>query len=73
MLILQAAKLTGAGLCTIALARVSPQGFSALIISVARKPNLMKQLAVYAILGFTFTEAVALFRLMMAFLILFTF
>jgi F-type H+-transporting ATPase subunit c len=33
----------------------------------------MKQLFAYAILGFAFTEAVALFALMMAFLILFTF
>lgn len=73
---LQSAKLIGAGLCTIALAGVGGgigTVFSALIISVARNPNLMKQLFAYAILGFAFTEAVALFALMMAFLILFTF
>jgi len=33
----------------------------------------MKQLFAYAILGFALTEAIALFALMMAFLILFTF
>ena len=69
-------KLIGAGLCTIALAGVGGgigTVFSALIISVARNPHLMKQLFAYAILGFAFTEAVALFALMMAFLILFTF
>jgi F-type H+-transporting ATPase subunit c len=47
--------------------------FSALITSVARNPHLMKQLFGYAILGFALTEAIALFALMMAFLILFTF
>ena len=46
--------------------------FSALITSVARNPHLMKQLFGYAILGFALTEAIALFALMMAFLILFT-
>jgi len=73
---LQAAKLIGAGLSTIALAGVGAgigTVFSALITSVARNPNLMKQLFGYAILGFALTEAIALFALMMAFLILFTF
>jgi F-type H+-transporting ATPase subunit c len=41
--------------------------------SVSRNPNLLKQLFVYAILGFALTEAIALFGLMMAFLILFAF
>ena len=76
LMILQAAKLIGAGLSTIALAGVGTgigTVFSALITSVARNPHLTKQLFAYAILGFAFTEAVALFALMMAFLILFTF
>ena len=75
-MILQAAKLIGAGLSTIALAGVGAgigTVFSALITSVARNPHLMKQLFGYAILGFALTEAIALFALMMAFLILFTF
>jgi hypothetical protein len=38
---------------------------------VARNPSLAKQLFGYAILGFALTEAIALFALMMGFLILF--
>ena len=75
-MILQAAKLIGAGLSTIALAGVGAgigTVFSALITSVARNPHLTKQLFGYAILGFALTEAIALFALMMSFLILFTF
>ena len=75
MLLLQAAKLVGAGLSTIALAG-SGVGigvvFGSLMFSVSRNPLLTKQLFVYAILGFALTEAIALFGLMMAFLILFT-
>jgi len=76
LMILQAAKLIGAGLSTIALAGVGAgigTVFAALITSVARNPHLMKQLFGYAILGFALTEAIALFALMMSFLILFTF
>jgi F-type H+-transporting ATPase subunit c len=76
LMILQAAKLIGAGLSTIALAGVGAgigTVFSALITSVARNPHLTKQLFGYAILGFALTEAIALFALMMSFLILFTF
>jgi len=73
---LQSAKFLGAGLSTISLAG-SGVGigvvFSALIASVARNPSLIKQLFIYAILGFALTEAIALFGLMMAFLILFGF
>jgi len=73
---LQSAKFLGAGLSTISLAG-SGLGigvvFSALIASVARNPSLIKQLFIYAILGFALTEAIALFGLMMAFLILFGF
>ena len=47
--------------------------FSALILSFSRNPGLEKQLFAYAILGFALTEAIALFGLMMAFLILFGF
>ena len=68
------AKLNGAGLATISLAG-SGVGigtvFSGLMISVARNPFLLKQLFIYAILGFALTEAIALFGLMIAFLILF--
>nr|YP_004222755.1 ATP synthase F0 subunit c [Glaucocystis nostochinearum]ADW83127.1 ATP synthase F0 subunit c [Glaucocystis nostochinearum] len=73
---LQSAKLVGAGLATIALAGAGVGigvVFGSLINSVARNPSLNDQLFKYAILGFALTEAIALFALMMAFLILFTF
>jgi F-type H+-transporting ATPase subunit c len=41
--------------------------------SVARNPSLAKQLFGNAILGFVLTEVIALFALMMVFLILFVF
>jgi len=69
-------KFIGAGLSTIALAGAGVgigSVFSALILSLSRNPNLEKQLFAYAILGFALTEAIALFGLMMAFLILFGF
>lgn len=75
-MILLASKFIGAGLATIALAG-SGVGigivFAALLISIARNPSLGKQLFIYTILGFALTEAIALFGLMMAFLILFGF
>jgi F-type H+-transporting ATPase subunit c len=73
---LQSAKFVGAGLSTISLSG-SGVGigvvFAALIASMARNPSLGKQLFIYAILGFALTEAIALFGLMMEFLILFGF
>ncbi|OIV89978.1 hypothetical protein TanjilG_00356 [Lupinus angustifolius] len=70
------AKSMGAGAATIASAGAAVgigNVFSSLIHSVARNPSLAKQLFGYAILGFALTEAIALFALMMAFLILFVF
>lgn len=72
---LSSAKLIGAGLATISLGG-SGVGigivFGSLITSVARNPKMNKQLFGYAILGFALTEAIALFGLMMSFLILFS-
>ena len=73
---LDGAKLIWAGCATIALAGAGAGigiVFGSLINSVARNPSLTKQLFGYAILGFALTEAIALFALMMAFLILFVF
>ncbi len=47
--------------------------FAGLMVAVARNPFITKQLFVYAILGFALSEAIALFGLMMAFLVLFAF
>lgn len=44
---------------------------TSLLVAFSRNPGLEKQLFAYAILGFALTEAIALFCLMMAFLILF--
>jgi F-type H+-transporting ATPase subunit c len=67
-------KLVGSGLATIGVAG-SGVGigivFGSLILAFSRNPTLKQDLFVYALLGFAFTEAIALFSLMMAFLILF--
>jgi F-type H+-transporting ATPase subunit c len=70
------AKLIGAGLATISLAG-SGVGigivFGSLLVALSRNPSLDKQLFAYAILGFALTEAIALFGLMITFIILFGF
>lgn len=75
-MIIQAAKFIGAGLATISLGG-SGVGigivFAALLNAFSRNAALGKQLFIYAILGFALTEAIALFGLMMAFLLLFGF
>ena len=73
--ILIAAKSIGAGLATIALAGVGIGIgiiFAGYLISFARNPNMKKDLFGIVILGFALTEAIGLFALMMAFLLLFT-
>jgi F-type H+-transporting ATPase subunit c len=46
--------------------------FASLIVGVTKNPVLKDELFQLAILGFALTEAIALFALMFAFLILFT-
>ena len=73
-MLLQAAKFIGAGLATIGLAGAGVgigTVFGALVIGVSRNPSLQGELFKICILGFALTEAMALFALMMAFLILF--
>jgi len=70
----QAAKLIGAGSALIALSGVGAGIgviFGSLIQSSARNPLLSKQLVGYALLGFALCESIALFTLLVAFLILF--
>ena len=72
--VIKSFKLVGAGLATIALAGVGVGIgliFSSLISSVSRNPGLYGRLFSLGILGFALTEAVGLFALMVAFLILF--
>jgi len=72
----QAAKYIGAGAATVGLAG-SGAGigsvFGSLVIGYARNPSLKGQLFSFAILGFALSEAMGLFSLMMAFLLLFAF
>ncbi len=70
-----AAKALGAGIAVIALFGVGlgiGNIFSALITAVARNPAAEPALRSIGILGFALTEAVALFALLIAFLILFS-
>ena len=71
---IEAARMIGAGLAVMALAGVGlgiGLIFSALINAVGRNPSAREQLFPIGILGFALTEAVALFALLIAFLILF--
>lgn len=70
-----AAKALGAGIAVIALAGVGlgvASIFSSMVNSVARNPSARDAVFPIGILGFALTEAVALFALLIAFLILFT-
>uniref|UniRef100_A0A914EEG5 ATPase protein 9 n=1 Tax=Acrobeloides nanus TaxID=290746 RepID=A0A914EEG5_9BILA len=71
-----AAKYIGAGAATIGVAG-SGAGigncFGSLVIGYARNPSLKQQLFSYAIMGFALSEAMGLFCLAMAFMILFAF
>lgn len=75
-MLLQSAKFIGAGLATIGLAGAGVgigTVFGSLVLGIARNPSLQQELMRVAIFGFALTEAIALFALMMAFLILFAF
>lgn len=68
--------LVGGGLAVVSLAGVGiGLGiiFGCLIIGFSRNPSQAKQLFNYAIIGFALTEAIGLFGLMMALLIIFAF
>ena len=74
-MLLQAAKQIGAGLATSGLAGAGVGVgvvFASLVIGTSRNPNLKDELFKIASLGFALTEAIALFALMFAFLILFS-
>ena len=75
-MIVQAAKLIGAGAATVGVAG-SGAGigtvFGSFIVGLSRNPSLEAKLFRFCIMGFALSEAIALFALMMAFMILFTF
>ncbi|WP_316979301.1 F0F1 ATP synthase subunit C [Shumkonia mesophila] len=69
-----AAKMIGAGLAVIGLGGVGAgigNIFSSLIGSIARNPAARSQVFGLAMLGFALVEAVALYALLVSFLILF--
>lgn len=73
-MIVTAAKLIGAGAATIGLAGVGAGigiVFGAFVLGMSRNPSMEQRMFRYAIMGFALTEAMGLFVLMMAFLILF--
>ena len=70
----EAAKMIGAGLAVIARAGVGVgigNIFSALVTSIARNPAARNEVFGIGILGFALTEAIALFALVVALLLLF--
>ncbi len=72
---LDAAKMIGAGLAVIGLGGVGTgigSIFSSLISSIARNPAARGDVFGMAMLGFALVEAVALYALLISFLVLFT-
>ncbi len=72
---LDAAKMIGAGLAVIGLGGVGAgigNIFASLISSIARNPAARGQVFGVSMLGFALVEAVALYALLISFLILFT-
>lgn len=73
-MIIEAAKIIAAGLATISLIGAGVgigNVFGSFLVAISRNPLLLKTLFTYTILGFALVEAIALFGLMMAFLLLF--
>lgn len=72
---IQSAKMIGAGICMIALLGVGiglGNIFSSFISSVARNPSSRDQVFGIAMIGFAVTEGVAIFAMVIAFIILFS-
>ena len=70
----EAAKMIGAGIAVVALAGVGVgigNIFAALVSSIARNPAARDNVFGIGILGFALTEAIALFALVIALLMLF--
>jgi len=73
-MLLEAGKMIVAGAATIGLAGTGAgigTVFGAYIIGTSRNPSMQQELFKICIFGFALSEAMALFALMMAFLILF--
>lgn len=73
-MLLASSKMIGAGMATIGLAGVGVGigvVFGSFVIGMSRNLSLENKMFRYCIMGFALTEAMGLFVLMMAFLILF--
>lgn len=69
-------KLIGAGISSLGLLGAAIGAgiiFGSYILGVSRNPSLKNELFSITLLGFALTEAIGLFSLMMAFLLLFAF
>jgi F-type H+-transporting ATPase subunit c len=74
-MLLISAKFIGGGLATISLAGAGVgigNIFAGYIRAVGANPKMEKALFAYTVVGFALTEAIALFGLMMAFLIIYS-
>lgn len=75
-MLVTAAKLIGAGVATVGLAGAGigiGTVFGAFIVGMSRNPSIEQKMFKFCLIGFALTEAMALFVLIIAFLILFTF
>lgn len=75
-MLVTAAKLIGAGVATVGLTGAGigiGTVFGAFIIGMSRNPSIEQKMFKFCLMGFALTEAIALFVLIIAFLILFTF
>lgn len=73
--LIQSFRYVGAGMATIGVAGTGAGIgiiFGSLLTAFARNPRLKQELFTWAMLGFALSEAIALFALMIAFIILFT-
>ena len=76
IMIVTAAKLIGAGVATVGLTGAGigiGTVFGAFIVGLSRNPSMEQKIFKFTLIGFALTEAIALFVLIIAFLILFTF
>ena len=74
-MLVTAAKLIGAGVATVGLTGAGigiGTVFGAFIIGMSRNPSIEQKMFKFCLMGFALTEAIALFVLIMAFLIFFT-
>jgi len=74
MVLIKVGKLIGSGLAVVSIAGTGigiGLVFGFFLLAVSNNPQLLRTLFGYAILGFALTESIALFGLMMSFLILY--